>query len=76
MTTLLSDDKPVFGRVKLLECDFYTLVLDCSGCTQPMSYCSAVRRLKKLGFHLETRGKNDRGQDFEIWGLPFEQDTR
>lgn len=76
MTALLSDERPAFGRIKLLECDFYTQVLDCTGGAQPMSYCAAVRDLKGLGFHLEMRGKNERGQDFEIWRLPVEQDTR
>jgi hypothetical protein len=73
---LLSNEKPAFGRIKLIECGFYTQVLDCNGGVQPMSYCAAVRDLKGLGFHLEMRGKNEKGQDFEIWRLPVEQDSR
>ena len=76
MDVVWKDQKPPFGRIKLIECDFFTMVLDCTGYAQPMSYCSGVTMLKNLGFQLEERGKDETVKDFEGWRLPAGQDTR
>jgi hypothetical protein len=73
---ILKDKKPLFGRIKLVECDFFTMVLDCNGYAQPMSYCSAITMMKNLGLQLTERGKNEDGKDFEVWRLPTDRDTR
>jgi len=70
------DHRPPFGRIKIIEMDFYSLVLDCTGAVQPMSYCEAVKMLKNLGFLPEERGTGQNGKHFETWRLPKEQDTR
>ncbi len=76
MTTVLDDQKPRFGRIKLIECDYFTMVLDCTGYAQPMSYCGAIQLMKNLGFQMEERGKDETGKDFEVWRLPTDRDSR
>jgi len=76
MFSFLMEMKPKFGRVKLIEYDAYTLMLDCSGSAQPMSYCEAVRSLKSLDFEIEERGTGKDGKDFEIWKQPKENNRQ
>lgn len=76
MFEFLNQYKPSFGRVKLIDQDFYTLVVDCNGAVQPMSYCSAIENLKGLGFEREEKGVTENGNDFETWRLGDEKNTR
>lgn len=68
----INEESPVFGRMKLVDHESFTLLIDCNGCSQPMSYCAAVQLMKGLGFQLETRGQNDEKAHYEIWKIPVE----
>lgn len=73
--TLRHLKKPIFGRIKLIDQDFFTLMVDSNGYIEPTSYCSAVKTLKALGFERESTGTED-GKSFEIWRLPENRQTQ